>query len=634
MAPDLTPEGKLQLLGRNYWHLFDLYRRGWFESDVEPDKFTFYQRRPEPVTPDRKKRVQTLKPAADDLYALACALAADSGALHPTPREEAAEMILRAWVLSYEIDDYFLNIEPPKARVYVGMAKEVCADVHGYFARHYGFVSDSSRQKSVVQYLLLAALCGINELYRQHNKDDYEEGIRLGEQVLAYIRVEMPRLPSPPTSGRGVLGLCCYIMGRLYFASSAYQKAEAYFRESVEAYSERIQLNSGETLPSILATVRRCALASTFGNAYIALVDGRVHDALTLSALACSVLKHNCGEVYAAYAELIYWTAKRAEASSDRQTVRKVKRNLRRCRRVFKLYVPDAHYVHRADIELGIVYHYLALAEPGRKKRYYDLATSLLKQAITFAEADVGGRPHNQRMLAESFIVLSHITINCRPDDIDAALRLAERALVAAEGIKQFTCEANLALAAIYSAAAKKSALDAQKAEHILNARLHANKALELNQNTNALISGAGYLRMADLSLLQPNTLTDVRHYYERWQAVSGLVEHDTLRQWAAQIGAELLNVNQHLFVNPSESLRYQDWKSRIEEHLANAAMRELAEELRAGAGAAGGEEVRRHTDKTLIRDFLEKRSGLARQTAYEWIKKFRLEEKLRQYRY
>lgn len=633
-AHDLTPEGKLQLLEQNYWHLFDLYRRGWFESDVEPDKFTFYRRRPEPATPPRKQRVLTLKPAADDIYALVRSLAGDCVALPPALREKAAEMILRAWVLSYEIDDYFLDIEPSKARVYVEMAKEICADVQGYFASHYGFVSDPSRQKSVVQYLLLTALCGINELYRQHNKDDYEEGVRLGEQVLAYIRVGMPRLPSPPTSGRGVLGLCCYIMGRLYFASGAYRKADAYFRESVEAYSERIQLNPGETLASILATVRRCALASTFGNAYLALVDGRVHDALTLSALACSVLKHNCGEVYAAYAELIYWTAKRAEASSDRQAVRKVKRNLRRCRRVFKLYVPDAHYVHRAGIELGIAYHYLALAEAGRKKRYYDLATSLLKQAIAFAEADVGGRPRNQRMLAEALVVLSHITINCQPDNIDAALRQAERALAAARGIKQFACEANLALAAIYSAAAKKSTLDAQKAEHILNARLHTNKALELNRNSNALISGAGYLRMADLSLLQPNTLPDVRHYYERWLAVSALVEHDALRQWAAEIGAALPSVNQHLFVNPSESLRYQDWKPRIEEHLANAAMRELADELRASESAAGGEEARRPTDKTLIRDYLEKRSGLARQTAYDWITRFKLEEKLRQYRY
>lgn len=639
------PDDKLQLLKKNYDHLFDLYRRGRFEIEVDPHSFTFYGPAPAPPPAGGRKRVRTIKPAADDLYSLAESLVADPGLgrLPPDLREEVAEMVLRAQVLSYEIDDYFLNIDPSKSKDYVDRSKNICDDLPAYFERNYGFISDQKRQKRVVQYLLLTALCGINELYRRHNKDDYKEGIRWGEQLLAYIRDELPHLPSPPTSGRGVLGLCCYIMGRLYFASAAYQRADAYFRESVEAYSQRIQINQGETLESILATVRRCALASTFGNAYIALVDGKVHDALTLSALACSVLKHNCGEVYAAYAELIYWTAKRAEASSDGPTLRKVHRSVRRCRRVFKLYVPDTHYVHRAGVELGIAYHYLAVAEPHRRDRYYNLATTYLKQAIAFAGAEAGGRPRNQRMLAEALVVLSHISINCDPEKVDVAMRLAEKAQAAAKGIDQFACEANLALAAICSVAAQRSPSPEQKAEYILGARMHANKALEINRNTNALIQAAGYLRLAELSLLRPNTMPEVRHYYERWLGIKNLVEHEVVRRWGDRIKDALLDVNEHLFIDVSDSIKYKDWKTRVEEHLANAAMRELAGELRAdegaepreGAGPVGKSgRTRRPSPKTLIKDYLVRKFGLERATAYDWIKRFKLEEKLREYLY
>ena len=644
MDTNLRPGDKLQVLVNNYLYLFDLYRRGRFERAVDPAKFYFYQTVSAEVS--RKKPVPTLKPAADDLHALACALAEDVVAhaeqFTPDMKEDMAELVLRAKVLSYEIDDYFLSTAPPKSEEFIDQSKEICDGVAEYFEKHYGFVSNPKRQKNIIQYLLLTALCGINELYRQHNKKDYEEGIRRGERVLTYISDKLPRLPLPPTSGRGVLGLYCYVMGRLNFASGYYQKADAYFRGSVEAYSERIQINQGESLESVLATLRRCALAATFGNAYIALIDGKVRDAITLSALACSILKHNCREVYAAYAELIYWVAKLAEASSDRQTLRKVHRRLRRCRRIFKLYVPDTHYPHRAGIQLGIAYHYLAQAEPHRRERYYNLATAYLKQAITFAEVKVHGRHRNQRMLAEAWVTLTHITIHCNEDEIDIALKQAGKALVAADGMKQFTCEAYLALGAIHHAAARRSLSPEQKAEHVLDARLSVNKALEINEDTNARIRAAGYLRLAELSSLLPNTWPEVRHYYEKWLRVKDSVEHDFLQRWGEKIKDAMLNVNEHLFIDATFSLKYKEWKSRVEEHLANAAMRELAAELQVSQGAqtdenrpaSAGSKARQPTAKTLIKDFLERRLDIERATAYEWIKKYKLEEKLREYRY
>jgi hypothetical protein len=646
MNPNLSLGDKLQILVNNYRYLFDLYRRGRFEKAVDPARFYFY--RPAAQEGGRKKSVLTLRPAANDLYNLACDLA-EAVVAHPdqfTPdmKEEVAEFVLRSKVLSYEIGDYFLSISPSTSAAFINLSKEISDDVSAYFEKHYGFVSDLKRQRNIIQYLLLIALCGINELYRQYDKLTYEEGIERGEKILSYITDVLPRIPSPPTSGRGVYGLYCYVMGRLNFASGYYQKADAYFRESVEAYSERIQINRGESLVSILATLRRCALAATFGNAYIALIDGKVRDAITLSALACSILKHNCGQVYAAYAELIYWVAKLAEASSDGQNLRKVHRRLRRCRRVFERYVPGTHYVHRAGIQLGIAYHYLAQAEPHRRDRYYNLATAYLKQAISFSEAKVQGRHRNQRMLAEAWVTLSHITIHCRPDEVDAALKQAEKALAAADGSKQYTCEAYLALGAIhYAAAARKSSSPEQKAEHVLEARLSVNKALEINENTNARIRAAGYLRLAELSFLLPNTWPEVRHYYDKWLLVKNSVEHDFLQRWGEKIKDKMLNISEHLFIDVSVSLQYKDWKSRVDEHLAHAAVRALAEELRisqsvqadeGGQARTKSKPKRLPTPKTLIRDFLIRKFAVDRTTAYDWIRIYKLEEKLREYQY
>lgn len=639
MTSTHSRDSKQQLLANNYWYLFDLYRRGRFETPVDPSIFEFYQ--PDPAEKINKdKPFGTLKPAADDLYVLACDLAEDvianAGQFTSESRDEIIELVLRSKVLSYEIDDYFLSIPVPKSRQFIDLSKEVSYSLPDYFEKHYGFVSDLNKRK-IVQYLLLSALCGINELYRKHNKTDYEEGVKRGEEILKYIKDELPRLPSPTGSGKGVSGLCYYILGRLHFALGNYHTADCYFRESVEAYSEKIQVSRPESLESLLATLRRCALASTFGSAYLALSDGKIRDAINLSALARSILKHNCGEVYAAYAELIYLAAKRAQASSDVEILRKVRQGLRKCRKVFRLYVPDTHYVHRAGIQLGIVYHYLALTQESShlRKRYYQLATDYLEEAIAFAGAKEDGRQHrNERLLAEALTVLSHITSHSVAD-FALAEEQARNALVAAHGITQYTCEAFLALGSIYYMQAKRSASLEDRESHVKAGRWSVNQALEKNQNASARIKAAGYLRLAELCLLLPGTQPEVRYYFQKWLQVKEAVENDFLHHWGRKVNEEMQTISEHLFIDAGISFKPEYWESKVEEHLMYAAIRELAKQLQGKQSEQlADEQELKDKMRTEIRDYLKDKFKIKNANAYNKINKYKLVDKLREYMY
>lgn len=638
-------DSKQPLLANNYWYLFELYRRGKFETTVDPARFEFY--RPVPTETDEKKSPGTLKPAADDLYVLACDLAeaviAREGQFTSESKAEIIELVWRSKVLSYEIDDYFLSISPAKSKLFVDLSKEISHDLPDYFQKHFGFVSDPQKQRSIVQYLLLGALCGINELYRKHDKKDYEEGVKRGEVILKYIKEELPRLPAPSGSGYGVSGLCFYIMGRLHFALGNYHDADCYFRESVEAYSEKIQKSRSEPFESMLATLRRCALASTFGSAYMALVEGKVRDAIDLSALARAILKHNSGKVYAAYAELIYLSAKRAQASSDGQTLRKVRRGLRQCRQIFKTYVNETHYVHRAGIQLGINYHYLAQAYPHLRKRYYQLATAYLEQAVIFAEAKSDERPHrNRRLLAEALTTLSHITSHSLAD-LNKADDQARRALVAAEGMPEYTCEAYLALGSIYYMQAVRSTTPQKVEAHAQDARWFVNQALANNHNANTRIRAAGYLRLAEINLLQPSTLPEVRHYHQKWEQVKELVEYEFLHRWGRKIKEAMQNINEHLFIDVRVSFSTKYWNRKVEEHLMYAAIRELANEPHgeqieptAGEKKLPGKDEKELKDKmrTEIRDYLMDKFKIRESHAYNKINEYKLIDKLREYRY
>lgn len=661
-------EAQIQLLEKNYLYLFDLYRLGKFEQAVDPDKFQFH---PPPHQPADEttggNAPPTLQPASNHLYNLALSLdplVTDNNQA-VSDRELVAELILRAKILSYEVDDYFLSITRPKSEYFIRLSAEVSRDLPGYLSRHYPFLVSQERRRKILQYLLLGALCGINELYRQHHKDDYQAGIESGRKVLEYIENELPRLfNSSRDMGFGLRGLCHYILGRLSLVLSRYQDAAHHFRQSVENYSERVQIKDylfkqkeAQLLPeqlkaerealaiSNLVTLRRCALASAFGSAYLALVSGRVREALSLSALSRSALKQDCGKVYAAYTEFIYWSAKRAEASSDPQILGNVRRGLRQCRYIFREYVPCSHYVHRTGIQLAIVYHYLARAYPDRRQKYYKLAKAYLGQACAFAGKDDNGKLHNQRLYAEAAVILSRILSHSEPDknnfeqdNFKIAAETARRALAALDPHKESSLakeidhdisEAHLALGAIYFSKARGlSPDDSEKIKCIDAARWHIFQALEHNKGSNARIQAAGYLRLAELSLLDTNTWPEVRHFYERWLDVKDSVEHDFLHRWAEKIKEKMSHINECLYIDVRSSFNLKSWQRRVEEHILRAAVREVAKNLKQDEQSLSKEK----RWKREIRESLTNKCEISKTQADKKIAEYQLEKLLKDY--
>jgi hypothetical protein len=650
---------KIDSLKSNYRYLFGLYRRSQFETSVDRNKFHF--QRPD-LEATQDKTAPTIKPAADDLYSLACSMEEDFIANKEQPdlaaQETLAEFILRSKVLSYEIDDYFLIVPSAKSERLIQKAEEISQDLPGYFMGHYGFVDSRDKQRRIKEYLLLTALCGINELYRRHHVNDYRKGIEQGKRVLSFINKEF----MPPRSGLGIRGLCHYILGRLSLALGNYQDATSHFRHSVEDYSERVRVKTKRfkqredglamderNSPSFLqdkeefeasrsATLRRCALAASFGNAYLSLIFGKVGEAVNLSALSRSILRQNCGEVYMAYADLIYWSSKRAEGSDDSDNLKNVIIGLLRCRRTFRLYVPDAHYIHQAGIQLGIAYHYLAKLRPEKQAVYYHRAVAFLESALAFAKEEVDGRWRNQRMLAEARVILSHLLCHLEADKLELALEMATEALEVSKGLAQYTCESFLAQGAVYSVMAYKISEQEERAKKINAARECIIKALKHNGGTNARIKAACYLRLADLSFLQGDP-SEARYFYEKWLVVKGSVEHDFLNKWGEKIHEKLLITNDHLYVDADISFNTNYWKVKVEEYLMYAAIRELAKDLQQKKDKMREEPelfkslyLKKGKIGPLIRNFLMAKFNIEKSDAYDKIQEYHLIDKLRSY--
>jgi hypothetical protein len=122
------------------------------------------------------------------------------------------------------------------------------------------------------------------------------------------------------------------------FRSNEIEPAE--YQEYVQAFTARKEYHE----LSRAVALRRSGLASSFGYSFQALVMGKVKDALRLSSLSRGIVNWKTGKIYSSYVDLIYFSAKRAENSSERKALLEIQRNLKRCFRVFQDLIPAAHY--------------------------------------------------------------------------------------------------------------------------------------------------------------------------------------------------------------------------------------------------------------------------------------------------
>jgi len=712
-------------LEANYRLLVTLYKQGKFEEPVRitsdpADLSKFYDAAavwpltgsgpdaPLDGTRGRMRHPNDLQWAARNLRESARALLDDYQNLDcHTDYKKVALYYLRSVSLSYEVDDYFLSVGDDTSRSLITQAKEITGDIEAYAARFTSYCAwEEDEYRELLKQILIVCLCGVNEYYRRHN---YDEGLKLARHVQQTLR-EMPRkLCIAPGRWRGLTGLCSYVAGKILTAQGNYVAAEQEFLNSVEAYSESIwqkernffreyqemlgKAAAGEVTAaeferyadehadrkrgyemSRAVALRRSGLASTFGYGFQALVMGKVKDAIRLSSLSRGVVNWNTGKIYSAYVDLIYFSAKRAENSSDRKALLNIQRNLKRCYRVFEDLIPAAHYKYRVLFQISLVYHYLArwYRESGmaltegttttkkhrtrewnlrKSEQYWNWAGRHLLQAVNDE-----GISANKRLRVESMAILAHAWSNLGllrrefgrdgGNLLRSAADLLDQAWNEANHLPQSLCEVGLAKGAIGRAAVEYLLSQAGGHEYLDeteetgprprdegvrdeirsildDSRRVLHEVIRLNQSNSRRVEATAYLRLTELALSQKEAWSQAREYFEEFRKISSQVEHEFCHRWARDLERKLLKQGAPfvVVVTPGATFIKQkvdkDLEKYYTDYAVNSAAKEIEEDL-----IRGGVQERRSLSSYLT-SALFQNFGIGSKTAGKWINEY-----------
>jgi hypothetical protein len=596
----------LASLKENYITVSQAYRRGDFEEKVEITTTggsllqTVTQRIPilppklRWIDPGKKNQLIPFREAAVRLFkqALENEKFKNEKDLPLEIKEQLAEYKIRAQVLSYEISDYFIAVDDDMSKHFLKQTREASKDVKSYYETHYGFVEKPQTKVNVVKQIVLAALSGVNVLYRSYEPAKFLEALDRADNLINFLEGGFSDFCKRKETAFGLIGLAYFLKGRLLLGTSDDDEADRCFRLSAENYVRKLG-NRGEmsaagkaegrqkamdnqsvpapkgpadTSVSEMLALRRAALTLAFGSGYSALINSRVREANRLLTLARGILYFNAPKVYTSYIELLYWSAKRAESSNDQEVLLEAKKRIEECREVFEAQVSDSHYPHRASIEHALTLHYLAQQRPADAPDYYAEAAEELKAAVRFAEGEGSARKLNKQLYAEACYILSHIlryqSADSSPADagesvasLKAALYYARKADAVAKNFPRHNCEALLALCGVYAEIAKRgvelSKIDPKAAPNADAGRLSRNYAcevLDINKG-NHRISAVCYLRLADYYLKSPATYSRAYSYWEEWLKIEGVVEHAFVKEWAARTKAEIEKTRERTFV-------------------------------------------------------------------------------------
>jgi hypothetical protein len=495
-------------------------------------------------------------------------------------REQLAEYELRAKNVSYEISDYFLTTDEGMAEHFRQLAVEVSKGPELYFRSHYGFVETPQVKAMVVKQLTLAALFGVNAIYRSYDVTRFSDGLDYVQGLIEFLEEDFAEFCGRRRTAFALLGLAYFLKGRLLLSVVRYDEADECFRLSAEYYVKKLPdkaapvyqdgqagdshaADSNDTgsvkVPvTEMLTMRRAALALAFGSGYTALINSRVKEATRLLTLARGILHFNGPPVYAAYTELLYWSAKRAAHSGDARVLLEAKERIEDCRRIFNAEVQRSHYPHRCSIEHALVLHYLAQQLPAERADYYDTAVEELEAAVTFASGEGDVKGTNKQLQAEACYILSHIlryrSIDLwvdRPEDAIAELRkayrYAKKAEAASRDFRRHRCEALLALCGVYADMAKhglkltdvlpRSKSDAGPGQL---SRDRACEVLKINDGTNLRISAICFLRLTDYYLKNPYTSARAYEYWEEWLKIKDSIDHAFVNDWSHRLEEQL----------------------------------------------------------------------------------------------
>jgi hypothetical protein len=671
---------------KTYEHLYSLYRLGAFEKRLAGRKtnwelegsYEHYEYQTDPWE-DPEKGIP-FQDAIEDLFQLL--LRFEAGVPGWNNNRELDGLRIRSLV--YEVKDYAISVPSAleefalnQARLFNEALKANRIEEEALKGQP-SFVDEHPKDPvaKAIKVRALAALCGVNHLYRQHSDESFAEGLDIVTAIEGYVRSILPGLHDNPRPSFGLLGITLYLKGRLLAANSDFAGAREAFAQSGDAYVARLKqkeefyrreyIKEAAYREKTAVTLRRAALVSALGLGDLFFLNSQVSKALDVLRLARATLMSNVPATYAALTDILYFACKRAQASSSRHSMEDVIKGLEDAREALRRALPESHHVHHASIELATALYYSTrlpgpyAAEGGAIPDSRARAIRLLDEAISYFEKPPDGVHHSgNRLHAEALIVKSYVIrggLSNLHSNLTASAELADKALRMTTRHSRMHCEALIASGAAQTALANyfKTTSEQERSsrdrdvkhdrDEFVNAwRLASDwflQALKLNaagsgkgsqpdssirsdvSRTNARIEAVCYLRLTKLNLLDPTKLPLAHHYFNRWESIKERVEHQYCHDLAKLLSEQLYRDRSILVINSNLSLNYEHWERQLFDYLLNALLAQLSIEIRENPSSE-------NKARNLLAQALQKQLGFKKQKAYDLIKDHDLVDRL-----
>jgi tetratricopeptide (TPR) repeat protein len=603
---DINDDAQLaSLLANNYSCLHTFYRLGEFEGRVfrEPsdaeEMFSLLRRE----KGQGAEEEVTFERAIKDFDMLIRHV----DRVRPNVVEKNGVLILKSKCLIYEAFTYRGSV-PDLEAYFKGMAAKFIRDplprimelraeeLNGGrpFSPTVGRTAKEERTV-VVKYLLIAALLGVDYYIRQHSEYDY--ALKLLDEIYKYAVEKLPLQHEEPRESYGVIALTLYLKGRVLPATGSFKKSRVAFRESAEAYVNRLRQkeqfrrvgkikDEAEFKEKVSVTLRRAALVTAFGDGYLSFVNSEITRALETLTLARAALTRNAGRVHVLFVDMRYLACKRAAQSSNREEIERVVEGLRECHGKLKDLVENTRYHHRAAVELSLALYYRSKFSGEGSDASYREAQELLDGVIEKVGAGKDDESRNPHLLGDALIYKSYLLRRSHErteekaahiDELNEAISVAKRACAISDsrGTAPLRSEAYAALGAAYTDLAE---FHRKRPEEFLpkfaDALRELQKALKETAE-NVRLEAACYLRLTRLCLLNENTQLLAHEYFEQWRKLEGKVEHAYLKEMAGGLEKKL-GGRFHLVIT-GEKLEYMKEEERLRGFLNDVAMERFA---------------------------------------------------------
>lgn len=571
---------------------------------------------------------------------------------------------MRSMTISFEIDEYFIEVSPEKRKFFEDIrreffdfeeaeisAQDIRTKIDCFATNIAGF--DSEKHFVPFAYeLILLSMCGINCLLLNQSAKGYQialDNTKCLEKIIERV-LEIAHT-SPENKALGIRGLNYYFQGRCYFSLGQSRNCETAFKKSVSCYYEKMNLLAPELSEEAAETrtlaLRRAGLAEIIGLANLYLVESRIDEAFEIVERVSPLLKFAVGKRMIAYCDLIRASVNRAKYSSNVVKLGEIERSILTCLKTLGTFSGKPHTYYRGIVELSLVRHYQPREIPKEFKiECYRRCVCDLSEALKFAEQE-DGKFVNRRIAIEAVTLRSHIYRhladvdhrNC-DDHLQAAYSDAFTAIEYSKSLSQLSSDAYIALGMVYRSRFLKTHESGTNVESVAINKEAARdcffKALELNVDDNKRLLAICYLRLAELeSLKHQSNFVKAKLFFEKFKTIKGEISHQYILDFGSSLERLLEHTQSLLFIDPEESLKLDYWKDKvrvflIDQTVYQAAIKykdSLPDNRRRGEPArnspssikdkASKRKQRNATRQSILADFFEKEMGITSNERY-----------------